>query len=58
MAGIVTKSYKNYSLALLNINPNTSYTVFIGKDKIPGIAFGGEKLIVKYIPNYKKINIK
>jgi len=57
VAGIVTKSYKNYSLALLNTNPNTSYTVFIGKDKIPGIAFGGEKLIVKYIPNYKKINI-
>jgi rod shape-determining protein MreC len=56
-AGIVTNSYKNYSLALLNTNPNTSYTVFIGKDKIPGIAFGGEKLIIKYIPNYKKINI-
>ncbi len=57
VAGIVTKSYKNYSLALLNTNPSTSYTVFIGKNKIPGIAFGGVELTIKYIPNYKKINI-
>jgi rod shape-determining protein MreC len=57
VAGIVSKSYDNYSLALLNINPDTSYTVFIGKNKIPGIAFGGEELTIKYIPNYKKINI-
>jgi rod shape-determining protein MreC len=57
VAGIATKSYKNYSLALLNTNPSTSYTVFIGKNKIPGIAFGGEELTIKYIPNYKKINI-
>jgi len=57
VAGIVTKSFKKYSFALLNTNPNTSYTVFIGKEKIPGIAFGGKKIIVKYIPNYKKIDI-
>jgi rod shape-determining protein MreC len=57
VAGIVTKNYKDYSLALLNTNPNTTYTIFIGKDKIPGIAFGGEKLVIKYIPKYKNINI-
>jgi rod shape-determining protein MreC len=56
-AGIITKGYKNYSLALLNINQNTSYTVFIGKDKVPGIVFGGEKMIIKYIPKYKHIKI-
>jgi rod shape-determining protein MreC len=56
-AGIITKEYKNYSLALLNINQNTSYTVFIGKDKVPGIVFGGEKMIIKYIPKYKHIKI-
>jgi len=56
-AGIVTKKYKNYSLALLNINPDTSYTVFIGKNKIPGIVFGGKKIIIKYIPKYKDIKI-
>ena len=57
VAGIVTKLYNNYSLALFNTNSDTTYTVFIGKDKIPGIAFGGKKMIIKYIPNYKKINI-
>ena len=56
-AGIVTKNIKNFSLALLNNNTNTSYTVFIGKDKLPGVVFGGEKMVVKYIPKYKKINI-
>jgi len=57
VAGIVKKSFDNYSLALLNTNSDTSYTVFIGKEKIPGIAFGGNEIIVKYIPNYKKINV-
>jgi rod shape-determining protein MreC len=56
-AGIITKTYKNYSLALLNNNPKTSYTVFIGKNKIPGIVFGGEKMIIKYIPKYEHIKI-
>jgi len=57
VAGIVTENIKNFSLALLNNNPNTSYTVFIGKDKIPGVVFGGEKMVIKYIPKYHKINI-
>jgi len=54
-AGIVIKSIKNFSLAYLNNNPKTSYTVFIGKNKIPGVLFGGEKMIIKYIPKYKII---
>jgi len=56
-AGIVIKSYKKFSLAYLNINPKTSYTVFIGNNKIPGVLFGGDKMIIKYIPKYHKINI-
>jgi len=56
-AGIVIKNIKNFSLAYLNNNTKTSYTVFIGKNKIPGILFGGEKIIIKYIPKYHKINI-
>ena len=56
-AGIVIKSFKDFSLVSLNSNPQTSYTVFIGKNKIPGVLFGGEKIIIKYIPKYKKINI-
>ena len=32
-AGIVVKNYSNYSLALLNSNEKTSYTVYIGADK-------------------------
>jgi len=54
-AGIVIKSIKNFSLAYLNNNPKTSYTVFIGEAKIPGVLFGGDKIIIKYIPKYKKI---
>jgi len=56
-AGIITEVYNNYSLALLNINPKVTYTVFIGKNKIPGIVFGGKNMEIKYIPNYKPIKI-
>ena len=55
-AGIVIKNFKNYSLALLNSNKKTSYTVFIGENEIPGIFYGKINTI-KYIPKFKKINI-
>jgi len=55
-AGIAVKHYSNYSLALLNSNEKTSYTVYIGKNKIPGIFYGKINTI-KYIPKFKKINI-
>jgi rod shape-determining protein MreC len=55
-AGIVVKNYSNYSLALLNSNEKTSYTVYIGKEKIPGI-FYGKIDTVKYIPKFKPINV-
>ena len=55
-AGIVIKNFKNYSLALLNSNKKASYTVFIGKNEIPGIFYGKINTI-KYIPKFKKINI-
>ena len=53
-AGVVVKSFNNYSLALLNSNKKTSYTVFIGKNKIPGIFYGKVNLI-KYIPKFKNV---
>jgi len=56
-AGIVVKNIKNFSIAYLNNNPNTSYTIFIGKEKIPGVLFGGKTITIKYIPKYKKIKI-
>jgi rod shape-determining protein MreC len=55
-AGIAIKHYSNYSLALLNSNEKTSYTVYIGKNKIPGI-FYGKINTVKYIPKFKPIKI-
>ncbi|WP_456480185.1 rod shape-determining protein MreC [Nautilia sp.] len=55
-AGIAVKHYSNYSLALLNSNEKTSYTVYIGKNKIPGIFYGKINTI-KYIPKFEKINI-
>lgn len=55
-AGIVVKKIGNYSLALLNSNKKTSYTVYIVHNNhlIPGI-FYGKNNIVKYIPKFKKI---
>ena len=53
-AGIVVKSFRNYSLTFLNSNEKTSYTVFIGKNNIPGIFYGKIDTI-KYIPKFKKI---
>ena len=53
-AGIVIKSFDNYSLALLNSDEKTSYTVFIGENRIPGIFYGKVNLI-KYIPKFKAI---
>jgi len=55
-AGIAIKNYSNYSLALLNSNEKTSYTVYIGKNKIPGI-FYGKINTVKYIPKFKPVKI-
>ena len=55
-AGIAIKHYSNYSLALLNSNEKTSYTVYIGKNKIPGI-FYGKINTVKYIPKFKPVKI-
>jgi len=54
-AGVVVKNIKNFSLAYLNNNSHTSYTVFIGKNKIPGVIFGGEEMVIKYIPKYTTI---
>jgi len=54
-AGIVIKKVGNYSLALLNSNENTSYSVYIvGESLIPGIFYGKINTI-KYIPKFKKI---
>ena len=53
-AGIVIKNFGDYSLALLNSNPKTTYTVFIGKNEIPGIFYGKIDTI-KYIPRFKSI---
>ncbi len=53
-AGIAVKNVKNYSLAYLNQNPKTRYSVLVGKNQIPGIFFGG-KGIVKYLKKFVKI---
>jgi len=55
-AGIVIKKIGNYSLALLNSNKKTSYSVYIidNDNLIPGIFYGKINTI-KYIPKFKKI---
>jgi rod shape-determining protein MreC len=53
-AGIAVKNFGKYSLALLNSNPKTSYTVLVGKKEIPGI-FYGKVDEVRFIKKYVKI---
>jgi rod shape-determining protein MreC len=54
--GEVIKNLGNFSLAILNSNQKTRYTVFIGKNEIPGIFYGKINTI-KYIPKFKKVNV-
>jgi len=56
VCGEVIKNIGNFSLALLNSNKDTRYTVYIGKNEIPGIFYGKIDTI-KYIPKFKVINI-
>jgi rod shape-determining protein MreC len=56
VCGEVIKKIGNFSLAILNSNEKTRYTVFIGKNEIPGI-FYGKIDVIKYIPKFKKINV-
>jgi|GEM_PF-2420965 len=55
-AGIVVKNFGKSSLVLLNSDSQTSYTVLIGKNRVPGIFYGGQ-FIIKYIPLFKKIEV-
>lgn len=55
-AGILIKRVGDYSLGVLNSNKKAVYTVYIGKNEIPGIFFGKTD-IIKYIPKFKKIKI-
>ncbi|MEA3316028.1 MAG: rod shape-determining protein MreC [Campylobacterota bacterium] len=58
-AGIVIKEDKQ-TIVYFNNNSKANYTVFIGKNNIPGITSGinfDGKLIIKYIPLWKNVNI-
>lgn len=58
-AGIVTKENKQ-SIAYFNNNSRANYTVFIGKNNIPGITSGTDfngKLIIKYVPLWRDVKI-
>ncbi|NPA88142.1 MAG: hypothetical protein GXO01_05480 [Epsilonproteobacteria bacterium] len=55
-AGMVVKNEMKYSVALLNSNPKTSYTVFIGENEVPGI-FYGKSNVIKYIPKFKSVKV-
>lgn len=49
-AGIVTAK-RGKALALLQQDPQSSFSVYMGADKIKGIAFGsGDKIEIRYIP--------
>lgn len=56
-AGIVINE-NGKSVALLNGNKRSSYAVFIGKTKVPGIITSskdGKNLLIKYIPIWSEI---
>jgi len=57
-AGIaIYKEHKLYGYLLSNTK--TNFSVYIGKDKINGVAQGikDNKMIIKYIPRWSKVNI-
>ncbi len=58
VAGIVISNNKR-ALALLNQDIKSTYAVYVGKNQAPGITHGNhtDKLIVKFIPAWFKINI-
>ncbi len=52
-AGIL-KAKDNQPLAILNASKETTFSVYIGEDKIIGVIFGnGKDMLIKYIPSYK-----
>ncbi len=57
-AGIVV-ARNNRAMALLNSDRKSAYSVFVGNNMAPGIVHGNgvDRLIVEYIPTWKKINI-
>jgi rod shape-determining protein MreC len=58
VAGIVIAK-ANQPLALLNKDIKSTYSVYIGKDKAPGIVHGNnnQHLVVSFIPAWHKIEI-
>jgi len=58
VAGIIIDDNKR-ALALLNKDIKSTYAVYVGQNKAPGIAHGNntDNLIVKFIPAWIKINI-
>ncbi len=58
-AGIAIKQDKQI-VGYLNHNTKCNYSVYIGEKLVPGITHGNtnnELITIKYIPNWKKINI-
>jgi rod shape-determining protein MreC len=57
-AGIVVAS-RNQPMALLNGDPKSSYAVYVGPNRAPGIVHGSnaDTLTVKYIPTWIKISV-
>lgn len=58
-AGIVVKE-NNITIAYLNPNPKSNYSVYIGKKHAPGITSGANgygNIIIKHIPKWYKVNI-
>jgi rod shape-determining protein MreC len=58
-AGIILKK-ENQSIAYLNQNRKCNYTVYIGKNKTPGITSGiadNGNILIKYVPIWKSVSI-
>jgi rod shape-determining protein MreC len=56
-AGIVTEK-NGKALALLQYDPKSTFSVYMGKDKIKGIAFGVNSMIeIRYIPLWTEPHI-
>ena len=54
----IVKEHHGKALAILQMDAECKYSVYIGEDKTPGVLFGNAPFMyVKYIPLYANINV-
>lgn len=52
----IAKEFNNHLIGILNGDSECSYSVYVGENKVPGIArFEGNQMLIDYIPSWMSI---